>query len=325
MKKKFWTTFLISLILFSILFAGAGYYISSRNSLAAVDMEDEDDDSRAKEILKEKGEILFLLMGIDDQDGTGGIEVVKAKKIEGENRHNPTGKRTDTMILCKFNFDTGDITMVSIPRDTRVHIRGRNGQEKIAHAHAYGGPYLAIKTVRDLLGIDLNYYVTVDYKAVKTIVDAIGGVEIDVPRRMYYRDPLAKPPLVIDLQPGLQVLDGDKSLQYLRFRSYPEGDVGRVEAQQVFMKEFIKQALQLKNISKIPTMIKTYFDYIDTNIPISVALKAVSVANKVDMENIKTGRIPGEGKYIGSISYYIHDEIGTKSMIEELFPEFIIK
>lgn len=322
MRKKFWTTFLIALMAFSAIFAGAGRYVLNKNSVASVG--DEEDNLELEEITNEKNEILVLLMGIDDDDGTGGVANVKEKKIEGENKHKPTGKRTDTMMLCKFNFETGEFTLVSIPRDTRTNIRGRKNQERINHAHSYGGPYLSIDTVRDLLGVDLEYYVTVDYLAVKEVVDAIGGVDIDVPRDMKYSDPTAKPPLKIDINKGQQTLKGDKSLEYLRFRSYPDGDLDRIEAQQLFVKEFVKQVLKPKNIIRLPKIIKTYFDYVDTNIPMSVVLKGIGSINKMDMENIKMTRLPGEGKYIGDISYFIYYENETKALVQEMFGDFLL-
>lgn len=321
MKKKFWITFLIALVGFSALFAITGHYMLNKDSMA---YNGEDEDLEADEVLKDKSEILVLLMGIDDQDGSGGVAKVKEKKIEGEDRHKPTGKRTDTMILCKYNLETGDITMLSIPRDSRVNIRGRREKEKIAHAHSYGGPYLAMKTVKDFLNIDLEYYVTVDYLAVKKIVKAIGGVEIDIPKRMYYKDPTDKPPLLIDFQPGLQTLDGDDSIRFLRYRPKKEGDVGRVENQKLFMKEFIKQTLKAKNIIKLPTMIKTYYDYVDTNIPMNAILKGVGTVNKIDLENMKTATVPGEGEYIGGVSYFIYDEEGTKQLVQEMFGDFLL-
>src|SRR5690606_1226117 len=157
MKKKFWTTFFISLVCFSILFAGLGMYLSNKETAISTGEEDETEES-----FDNKDEILVLLMGIDDNDKLGGVKAVKEKKIKGENRHKPTGMRTDAMILGKYNFKTGEITVLSIPRDTMVYIEGKGGGEKITHAHSYGGPYLSIKTVSDLLNIDLKYYVTVD-------------------------------------------------------------------------------------------------------------------------------------------------------------------
>lgn len=322
MRKKFWVTFLIALIGFSAIFAGAGRYVLNKNSVASI--EDGEDNLELEEMTNDKNEILFLLKGIDDQDGTGGVKKVKEKKIEGEDKHKPTGKRTDTMILCKFNFETGDITMLSIPRDSRVNIRGRKEKEKIAHAHSYGGPYLAMKTVKDFLDIDLKYYVTVDYLAVKEIVNAIGGVKIDVPARMYHSDPTDKPPLLIDFQPGLQELDGEDSIKFLRYRDKVKGDISRVENQQLFMKEFIKQVLKPKNILALPKIAKTYFDYVDTNIPLGVALKGIGSAKKIDLDNMNTAIVPGEGEYIGGISYFIYYENETKALVQEMFGDFLL-
>jgi len=326
MKKKFWISFFISLVAFSVLFSIAGPYLLKKTPVISIgegDSKQIDDNGKLEEI-EDKGEILFLLMGVDDLEGRGGIKAIKKMEAD-ENGYKNTGMRTDTMILCKFNYETGEITMLSIPRDTRVNIRGRSSKEKINHAHSYGGPLLSVKTVRDFLGVDLEYYVTVDYEAVREIVNAIGGVYLDVPQRMKYKDPAAKPPLVIDLYPGPQTLDGDKALQFLRFRSYPEGDVGRVKTQQYFLKEFIKQVLQPKNITKIPKMISTYFNYVDTNIPITAALKAVPKLNDIDFENLNVATVPGEGKYIGSESYYIPYEDQTSELVEEMFSSFVLR
>ncbi len=313
MKKKFWTTFFISLVCFSVLFAGVGMYLSNKELAISTGEEDETEES-----FDNKDEILVLLMGIDDNDKLGGVKAVKEKKIKGENRHKPTGMRTDTMILGKYNFKTGEITLLSIPRDTMVYIEGKGGGEKITHAHSYGGPYLSIKTVSDLLNIDLKYYVTVDYLAVKEIVDAIGGVEIDVPVKMRHPDPY------INLDPGLQTLNGEESLMYLRFRTYPEGDLGRVKAQQVFMKEFVKQLLKPKNLLMLPKLAKTYYDYVDTNVPFKTVMKGVMSARKINLDNMKLTTLPGEPKYIGEISYFICDEVETRVLIEEMFGDYLL-
>ena len=151
MKKRFWTTFLISLIIFSGAFAVVGKYILSDNTAMSMGEDDELDVE-----LDEQDEILVLLMGVDDNDYEGGVAKTKKMKIEGENAHKPTGLRTDTMVLGKYNFKTGEITLLSIPRDTRTRIRGRKEPEKINHAHSYGGPYLAMKAVKDLLNVDLK-------------------------------------------------------------------------------------------------------------------------------------------------------------------------
>lgn len=317
MKKKFWTTFFISLVLFSLVFGFIGKYFLNDNTVVSIGEEDGEEE-RIEEELKEEDEILVLLMGVDDNDGSGGVKRIKDLKIPGEDGHKPTDMRTDTMILGKYNFKTGDISLLSIPRDTRTMIRGRRNLEKINHAHSYGGPYLSMKAVKDLLGVDLKYYITVDYLAVKEIVSAVGGVQVDVPVKMRHPDPH------IHLDPGVQTLDGDKSLMFLRFRSYPQGDLGRVKAQQVFMKEFLKELLKPKSILALPKMLKAYYDYVDTNIPLSIFLRGAWSAKKIDLDNMEIATLPGAGKYIGNVSYFIYDETKTKEVTREMFEEFLL-
>lgn len=310
MKRKFIITFILSLIAFTILYSTLWFKVFEKETVAApgdeIVMEDDDvieDDYK----LPVDNEIVFLMMGVDSND-----------------MKNYRGIRTDTLMLFKVNFDTGKIDILSLPRDTRVLVRGK--EDKLNHAHSYGGTNLTIRTVEDFLGIDLNYYVKVDYKAVKTIVDAIGGVEIDVPQRMKYKDPTANPPLNIDIMPGLQVLDGQQAHDFLRFRSgYADGDLGRIKAQQYFMKELIKQTLQPKNILKLPKLVETYFEYVETNIPFKLILKGVGAARNIDTENINTATITGTNKKINGISYLIYDREATEALVEEMFGDYLLK
>ncbi len=308
MKKKFIITFAISLVVFSIFYSTLWYQVFDKETMAAPTDESDDIDGAFDEDyeLPVDDEIVFLLMGVDAKD-------VKQSK----------GTRTDTLMLFKVNFETGKIDILSIPRDTRVLVRGK--EDKINHAHAYGGPSLTIRTIEDFLGIDLNYYVKVDYKVVKSVVEAIGGVEIDVPQRMRYKDPTADPPLNINLQPGLQTLYGDEAHDFLRFRSYTDGDLGRIKAQQYFMKELIKQTLQLKNIVKLPGLIESYFDYVETNIPIGLVLKGIGAANNLDSENMTTTTITGTNKKISGLDYLIYDKEAKEAIVQEMFGDYLLK
>lgn len=306
--KKFLLSFVISSMAFVLIFTAISKGIfNDGNSMASV--EDEyliEDEGGESQKLKVKNEILFLMMGVDAKD-------VKKSK----------GTRTDTMMLIKANFDTGELDLLSLPRDTRVLVRGK--EDKLNHAHAYGGTDLTMKTVRDFTGLDVDYYVKVDYRAVKGIVEAIGGVELDVPINMKYRDPYSDPPLNINIKKGLQVLDGDNAHDFLRFRSgYPEGDLGRIKAQQYFLKELMKQTLQPKNIFKLPKLIETYYDYVETNIPMSVMLKGALSGNKMDVENLNTNTIPGEDKRIGGLDYLIYNRVDTAVIIQEMFGDYLL-
>ena len=310
MKKKFLLSFIISFLCFGLMFTGLGKGVFQKNSSLASVGDGEDDEvilgneSEIKQ--KNKNEILFLMMGVDSAD-------VKKSK----------GTRTDTMMLTSVNFETGEINLLSIPRDTRVSIRGK--EDKINHAHAFGGSELTMRTLREFTDLQVDYYVKVDYRAVKGIVDAIGGVELDVPQRMKYYDPTAKPPLSINIPKGLQILDGNNAHDFLRFRSgYAEGDLGRIKAQQYFMKELLKQTLQPKNLFKLPKLIETYFDYVETNIPLSMMLKGAASAKKIDVENMVTNTVPGDNKRIGGIDYLIYNREETRTIIQEMFGDYLI-
>lgn len=310
--KKLLLSFLISMISFSLIFVGVDKLIFSRdNSTIAVDGED-GDISLEKPEPKHKDELLVLLMGVDSKD-------VKKSK----------GTRTDTMMLVKVNFESGKINLLSIPRDTRVMVKGK--PDKMNHAHAYGGSDLTIQTVRDFLNIDLDYYVKVDYRAVMEIVDAIGGVEIDVPRNMKYNDPTADPPLNINISKGLQTLDGKNAHDFLRWRhnnsytaGYADGDIGRIGSQQMFMKELVKQTLKAKNIFKLPSLIETYYDYVETNVPLKTILKGAMSAKSLDTENMETVTIPGNDKTIDKLSYWIYNEEETRQVVETMFGDYLL-
>ena len=271
-----------------------------------IDDDNEDKETFIDRLVDGKDDITFLLLGVDSKD------VSKS-----------SGTRTDTMMLCKVDKSTGDISILSIPRDTKARIRGRKNEEKINHAHAYGGPDLSVKAVKDLLGVDLEYYVKVDYNIVKEFVDLIGGVEIDVPMDMKYSDPVADPPLYIDLRKGYQTLDGDKALQFLRFRKgYADQDLGRIRAQQEFIKAAAEKALRPSNIVNIPQMIKSYYDNVDTNIPLDVIMKFAMKAKIYSTETMQASTLPGDTKYISGVSYFIPDEEETGKLVKSIFTEY---
>lgn len=292
MKRKFFFTFLISLIVFSAIFIGMAKVLEPDETF---NPEDLGKDNEIEPVVD--NEILFLLLGVDAEDN------LTAK-----------GTRTDTIMLVKLNFDTGKMSLLSIPRDTRVMVRGK--PDKINHAHAYGGTSLTLRAVRDFLNIDLDYYVKADYRAVKGVVDAIGGVDIDVPMTITIPDSTVK------LQPGLQNLKGDEAIAFLRFRSgYANADLGRIEAQQYFMKELAKQTLKASNITKLPQIAKSYFSYVDTNIPMTTILKGLTYANKMD-SNLETMTVPGSPQTIDGVSYVVYDEMGIREIVDNMFSDY---
>lgn len=257
---------------------------------------------------------IFIGMSFDDPDLTFLLMGIDASNVK-----EAKGVRSDTIMLFNLDKKNDKLSIVSIPRDTRTSIDGRKYKEKVNHSFAYGGAELTTSTVSNLLGIDIDYYAVVDYDLVKNFIDLIGGIEIYVPVDMKYEDPTANPPLHIDLKEGQQTLDGDKALQYLRFRKgYANADLGRIDAQQEFLKVVINDTLSLRNIPKIPKMIQLYKSNVDTNIPLTMVMRYgfSAIINSLDIE---TYVLPGSPKMLNGVSYYIHDEEATKEIINQIF------
>lgn len=244
------------------------------------------------------------------------------------------GTRTDVMFVVHFDSKEKRLGVISLPRDTKVDItkevqakldeadRYYQTPTKLNAVHAYSGKEMgcenAVLEIEDILNIKIDHYIKIDFEGFRNIVDAIGGVEMEVPQNMNYEDPYQD--LYIHLKKGSQVLDGEKAEQLVRFRHYPDGDVTRVEVQQLFLKAFAQKILSTDTILKnLPDLISNLYQYIDTNITLVDALKYVRYVNDIDMNNIKMKVLPGEGKYIGEVSYFIHDEIATRDMIDEVF------
>jgi len=166
-----------------------------------------------------------------------------------------------------------------------------------------------------LLGMPINYYAVIEYDGVKNIVEAMGGVPMDIPFNMKYTDPYDDPPLVINIPKGHQVLDGEHAVQFLRYRKgYLEGDIGRVKAQQEFMKSAFRQCLSFQ----LPKIAKTVFENVESDISIGTALSLAKKATGISGEDIETYMLPGTP--LPDPPYYvIPDAQGTAEMINQIY------
>lgn len=233
-------------------------------------------------------------------------------------------KNTDTIIVANINLIKPKITLLSIPRDTRVLV-GSN-LAKINSAYPRGKEKLAMKTVSEFLNIDIKYYVYLDTKAFREIVDLFGGVDFYVPVDIDYDDPGQD--LYIHLKQGEQHLDGDKAEQFMRFRHYNRkkvnkwydgSDLKRIEAQQSFIKEFIKQKLNIKYLSKAAKLMDTIYDNIDTNIDTDKVASSLSYCYDFDLNSIDMIILPGGAEYIDNLSYYLYNRKKTYEIIKANF------
>ncbi len=217
--------------------------------------------------------------------------------------------RTDTIMVASYDRKNKIANIISIPRDTLYERPGyKSNGLKINAVYQDENIDGLIDAVHKILNIRIDKYVTVDYKAVIEGIDVLGGVEIDVPFHMKYTDPSDNPPLIIDIPKGRRLLDGKTSLKFLRFRkgdlgyaNYPNGDIGRIEAQQIFVKEAVKKLLSLK----LPNFINSVYPYVKTNFSTTQLLAFASELIGFSAENLNTDVLPGTGKYIGDVSFYV--------------------
>lgn len=212
--------------------------------------------------------------------------------------------RSDTLFVVMLDKSKKNAALLSVPRDTRVKIKG-HGWDKINAAFAYGGQKLTRETVQDFLGIKLDNYVLVDFRGFKGLVDAVGGVDINVEKRMYYYDPYDG--FEIDLRPGMQHMDGKTAMQYVRYRD-EEGDIGRIRRQQKFLMALYKHIASKNIIAKIPGISKQIMSMVKTDLSLKEMVELGNVMrDMVEKDGLKMSMVPGEPEYIDGISYWIPD------------------
>lgn len=237
------------------------------------------------------------------------------------------GVRTDTMILASFNPNSKSLDLISIPKDTYYYTKGYDSPslKKInaVYGHKevnFGGPEGVMKAVSNLLNLPVDHYVTFSYEDVESIVDSLGGIKVNIPFDMDYDDPWSEPPLHIHLKKGNRVLSGKEAVQFLRYRqnngnSHSDGDIGRINRQQQFIKAAAKQAFSLK----LPTVANTVFNNVETSMKIEDIGNYSKKAMGISIEDIETYNLPGKSEAINGISYYVHDEKETKKLILQIY------
>ena len=199
---------------------------------------------------------------------------------------------TDTMLLLRFDPEKRKLTVLSIPRDTRTYIAD-HGMTKINEANYYGGPALSAKSVSELLGgVGIDRYVTINVQGVQALLEALGGVTVHVPKDMKYQDDSQH--LYINLKAGRQHLNGDQTLQLLRFRYDEYGDIGRIQRQQMVMRALMEQALNPATVARFPKILSVIQSHIDTNLTVEELVALTSFGAQINRSNTKMLMVPGE-------------------------------
>lgn len=278
-KKKSWLPIILLLGAF-IIAAGAGALFASSSLF------DEKPVVKKTERMPSTGKTVVMLMGVDEREGDVG--------------------RSDTLMIATLDPKKHKAAILSVPRDTRVKIKG-HGFDKINAAYAYGGHLLTQNTVEDLLGVEMEHYVIINVNAFTKIIDAIGGVDINVEKRMYYEDPWDdNGGLVINLYPGQQHMDGKTAITYVRYRD-EEGDIGRITRQQKFMQAVMDKLTSPAIIPRIPSIISEVVDSINTDLSVKQMIEFAAALKEAQSYGLQTEMLPGRPMYIGGISYWIPD------------------
>ena len=197
---------------------------------------------------------------------------------------------SDTNILVAIDTVNGYIYGTSIARDTKAVWNGKN--HKINAAFGSGGMEKLAEVVSDQLGIPVDYTVSVDLKGFAALVDAIGGVDFDVPVNMDYEDPYQD--LYIHISKGMHHLSGSEALKVVRFRKgYATQDIGRMETQQKFLKAVAKQTLTVSNLGKIDEFVKIFQKYVKTDLTLGNLAWLGKEAISIGADNVEFSTLPG--------------------------------
>lgn len=313
-KMKTWKKVLLIILLIILIFAGWFAYRTHKNGgglsgmLATVVGHDEN-------TKKNLPELRVLILGVSTDQA--GVDL------------------TDTIIVGSYNPNTQKGTLLSIPRDTYIGTNKKkaSGFDKINSIYnVTKNPEDTLEAVNKITGLDIKYYVVVKTEALIELVDAIGGVNFNVPIDMEYDDPTQD--LHIDLKEGEQLIDGAKAEQLLRFRhsnpdkhgnmttypsEYGSDDTGRMRTQREFITETLKQTLKPENIFKISEILEIAHKNLITNLELGYLKDYIPYAVEFNTENLTTGVLPGVNDIANELWFFFHDEEETQELIQKLF------
>lgn len=236
-----------------------------------------------------KRRVNILVLGLDDGQGGKG--------------------RSDTMLLVRVDTVARRLAALSIPRDTRVPA-GKNRFAKINAAHAHGGPRAAARAVSNLTGLPVDYTLTTDFAGFSRLVDLVGGIDLDVERAMDYEDHWGH--LRIHLKPGWQHVDGDKAIQYMRFRKAggpldngDSSDISRIARQQKFLDALASRCFRGENLARLPEIVRAGRRKIRTDLVMPDLLYIGGLAKEIGADQLKLLTVPGTTAMIGGQSYWL--------------------
>ena len=289
-NKSSYVKYILILVVVFILSGMVGAFFA--NALVDNKPDYNEDDKKGMLVAKDKATV--MIMGVDERADDVG--------------------RSDTLMIATLDPDKNQAALLSVPRDTRVKIKG-HGFDKINAAYAYGGRKLTQETIENLLNTHIDHYIKFNVHGFTKIIDALGGIDIDVEKRMYYEDPWDDDGgLYIDLQPGMQHMDGKTAITYVRYRD-EEGDIGRIKRQQNFMKAVMDKLVSPTIIPKLPAIVSAVSDSVETDMSVSEILSFLGTLQDAKDNGLKSEMLPGKPVYIEGISYWVPDISKTRQIL----------
>ncbi len=230
------------------------------------------------------------------------------------------GYRTDTMMLLSVDRKSGEIGLVSVPRDTLIYCEYPVPKLNSAYGWANGGEGGAqqlMERVEQIIGFAPDGYLIVDMDCFKELVDLMGGVRFDVPMEMNYEDPSQN--LYIHLSAGQQTLNGEQAMQLVRFRSdYPDADLGRVRVQRDFLSAAIRQWVSPIGLLHVPAALKLLSKNTSTDLSTANLVWLAESMLFADRSQIDMQTMPGAASYISGGSYYVLDPNGVAELVNQV-------
>jgi len=292
------------------------YYGADSDELSAALQDDYTDEAEADDgsFMRPPARTNFLIAGLDNQN------------------------LTDTLIVGSFYRDTGDIKMMSVPRDMYTRLPDHRLEQmraeglrppstmKINALRAFGGRYgiyYLKQQLSEMLGVEFHYYVEMDLSAFRRIVDAVDGVYINVPVPMFYNP--EDQDLIINLSPGLQRLNGAEAEGFVRFRNFPTGDLGRNQSQMEFMTQIISQVMTREAIMNEPlTMANIVLNYVRSNVGLD-AIRYIPYVRNISSDSVTTFVMPGRAAYVGGVSWFLPDAQRVPDVVNQMFYAEIVR
>lgn len=256
-------------------------------------------EKRVEEVKMVEDPVSVLLLGVEDY-ATSGV-----------------GGRADSIMIATIQPKTKTIKLVSIPRDSYVEIEG-HGYTKINHAYAYGGKELTIQTVENFLDIPIDYYVQVDFKGFKKIVDELDGVTVNVP--FDFTEQSDEEKVGLHFKKGTTTLDGEHALAYARMRKHdPNGDFGRADRQKEIVIALTEKLASPKYWWKVGDIASHIGEYTETNVRVADALSIAKTYKGFEKSQVEVLHVEGTGEKIDGIYYFKADEEVLKEVQGKLY------